>query len=289
MQTEAIETTLTVKRSDLLKVPSSLLRVKEGFNIRTDYGDIPELAESAKVNGIIVPLRGYKDKENGIEVFIVTDGHRRTAALKLLLEQGVEVLVPFILESKGYSDEQRILDMFIMNDGKSLMPLEQAEGVRRLIAYGYSEKEIAGKLAKSEGYIRKLNSLNNAPKQLRNLIEQGVISATLAIEAIAKNQVEEILKRVEEDNKPQVKVIPEDPTAQDTQSNDGAEINDVQPSKVTRKDLQDQNSMKEFKKFLNKVDEEDVPESVLYVFQFAAKLAKNKLSYADIQDFFQVK
>jgi ParB/RepB/Spo0J family partition protein len=286
MQTETIASpALTAKRVDMFKVPSSKLRIKEGFNIRTDMGDIKELAESIKVNGVLVPLRGYKSKEGDEEVYIITNGHRRYTACQLLLQESIEVLVPFVLESKGYTDEQRLIDTFLMNDGKSLTPLEQAEGVRRLLAYGYSEKEIAGKLAKSEGYIRKLNSLNSAPKALKNLIEDGVISATLAIAAIADGKVEEILKKSTAGT---TSVAPQDTTTEENQSTDGMEIKDVQPSgKITKKDIDTVNSLKEFKKFMKKADENLMHENVLYIYQFAAKLVNNELSYEEIEAFFK--
>jgi ParB/RepB/Spo0J family partition protein len=276
---------LTAKRADIFKVPTSQLYLIDGLNIRTDYGDLQELAESIKENGVKVPLRGYKKVIDGKEVYVVTDGHRRTKASQILLEQGIEILVPFITEAKGYSDEQRLIDMFIMNEGKALNPLEQAEGVRRLIAYGYSEKEIAGKLAKSEGYIRKLNSLNSAPKKLINLIERGVISATLAINAIAEGNVQDILDKSEP-----TKVIASDDTAEMNQANDGTEIKDPQPSggekKITKKDLQ-VNSVKEFKKFARNQDEELLSEDVVYIFQFAKKLANNELTGEEIKEFFK--
>lgn len=282
MQTET--TALIAKRADIFKVPSSVLFLVDGLNIRTDYGDLQELADSIKENGVKVPLRGYKKIIDGKEVYVVTDGHRRTKACQILLEQGIEILVPFIIEAKGYSDEQRLIDMFIMNEGKALNPLEQAEGVRRLIAYGYSEKEIAGKLAKSEGYIRKLNSLNSAPKKLINLIERGVISATLAINAIAEGKVQDILDKSEPTT-----VLPSDDKTEMNQANDGTEIKDVQPSggekKITAKDIS-VNSIKEFKKFARNVDEDLLNESVIYIFQFAQKLVNNELTGEEIKEFF---
>lgn len=290
MQTETIASpVLSTKRVDMFKVPSTKLRIKDGLNIRTDYGDLDELSASIKEHGIKVPLRGYKEKDaSGEEVFIVVDGHRRYAACQILIEEGVEVLAPFILESKGYSDEQRLIDMFIMNEGKALNPLEQAEGVRRLIAYGYSEKQIAGKLAKSEGYIRKLNSLNSAPQAFKKLIEDGTISATLAISAIAEGKVEEIMKKVEAGtNNNSTVIVAEDTNAQDTQSNDGKQITAPTSNKITKKDLQTQNSVKEMKKFMKQVESEDEIDVVtLPVYQFVDKLLNNQLSYVDIQDFF---
>lgn len=276
---EEIALAPVAKRGDIFKVPFSLIRVKEGFNIRKDYGNISELAESIEENGLKVAMRGYKDKEDGLEVFVITDGHRRYKACTLLNDKGVELMIPFILENKGYNDEQRLVDMFITNEGKGLNPLEQAEGVQRLINYGYSEGEIAKKLAKSEGYIKKLNSLNSAPKKFLNLIEKGTISATLAISIIAEGKVEEIMQKLAAGE-----------SVQDTQDADGNEIKEVGSTKsggkITKKDLGEVNSLKEFKKYARNKDEETIDPDVLPCFQFAMKLINNELTAEEIEEFF---
>lgn len=280
MSTATIETnTSLVTRTDLFRVPASKLKTIEGFNIRQDYGNIAELTESIRENGVKVPLRGYKDKDGS---FIVVDGHRRYQAVKALLEQGVEVNVPFILEAKKYSDEQRLIDMFVMNEGKALTTLEQAEGVRRFIAYGYNEKDIAAKLAKSEGYIRKLNSLNTAPKKFIDLIRKGTISGTYAIEVIAKGQVDEVLNKAAE------KVVPEDTAIEAHTSTDGQEIKETVPKsggKITKKEM-NVNSFAEFKKYMKRASEEDMMPDVLVAYQFAVKLANNELTALQIQQYF---
>lgn len=182
------------KRTDIYKVPFPQLRIKEGFNIRTDMGDINELAGSILANGVKNSLRGYRSKEDGEEVFIVTDGHRRYAALKQLFESGnTDILAPFVLEERSYNDEQRIFDMFICNEGKQLNPLEQALGIQRLVNYGYDLKEISSKLGKTLNYVQKLNALNELPKKAIKMIEDGKISATYMMTIQSEGKVEELL------------------------------------------------------------------------------------------------
>src|ERR1700749_2996918 len=106
------EVSKDVTKGDLFKVKSSKLITKEGFNIRTDMGDIKGLAENIRENGVKEPLQGFREGD----FFVVKDGHRRKAALDLLLQEGLEIKVPFILEPKNYNVEQRVVDMFIMND-----------------------------------------------------------------------------------------------------------------------------------------------------------------------------
>lgn len=68
---------------------------KAGGNIREDYGDsdgsFQETVDSIRENGIIMPLRGYRDKTNP-EIWHTTDGHRRVkAAMKLYNEEGIVI------------------------------------------------------------------------------------------------------------------------------------------------------------------------------------------------------
>lgn len=79
-----------VKKGDVWKVPFDNLHLVEGLNIRTDYGDIEELAASILANGVKVALQGYRDGEQ----FYVVDGHRRYTALKLLADRGHKLIVP---------------------------------------------------------------------------------------------------------------------------------------------------------------------------------------------------
>jgi ParB/RepB/Spo0J family partition protein len=178
------------QRKDLLMVDPRLIVTNENDNIREDYGNIEELSESIIENGVKVALRGYRDGEN----FIVTDGFRRSRAIKLALEKGIEIArVPFLLEPKGYTKEQRILDMFIMNDGKRLTPLEEGKLFLKLENdYGFTRKEIAKKTGRTEGHISQMIQLQDAPQEAKEAIKDGKISASTVRKVVAntKNQEE---------------------------------------------------------------------------------------------------
>jgi ParB/RepB/Spo0J family partition protein len=267
-----------VKKRDLPMVPFPLLTVKDGFNIRTDMGDIPGLAASIKENGVKVPLRGYKEK--GAENYIVVDGHRRYEALKILAAESSEIIyVPFVLEPQKYNDEQRVVDMFIMNDGKSLTPLEQAEGIKRLQNWGYSDKDIAQKTGRSIAYVGKLASLNSAPKRLINLIENNKIAASFAMDIICKGETEKFLQDFEAgffDAKPV----------------NGNEIFPDQPAtktktKITKADIQPVNSWKEFKRFAKDADPKLMEDGKAKFFKFLYRVMNNEMSEEQIKRWFK--
>jgi ParB/RepB/Spo0J family partition protein len=261
-----------VKKSDYWKVSYEDLIVREGFNEREDYGNLQELAASIKENGVKVPLSGYKD---GNGKFVVKDGHRRHAAIGLFIHE-IEgpFWIPFMVEAKGYTDEQRLIDMFIMNDGKPLTPLEMASGIGRLINYGYSEREIAAKIAKSQSYVNKLASLNSAPKKLLNLIQEGRVAASLAIEFIGNGEadqfVADVLAGKYDKHPPEADIFPYD----------------APRSRITRSAVQTVNSWKGFKTFAKTADDGKMEANKAKFFKFLCQIMNNELTEIQIQAWF---
>lgn len=176
------------KKTDLWKVPPSLLVAEEDFNIRTDYGDIESLALSIIENGVKVPLSGYRKGEQ----FIITDGFRRNRAIKKAIELGHDIAtVPFMVEPKGYNIEDRLFDMLLKNDGKNLSTFEMAELFKRLQNYGYSITQIAKKIGKTTGYVSELISVTNVPQLVKNEIAKGNISVSLVADIVKSTKTME--------------------------------------------------------------------------------------------------
>ena len=208
------------KRSDVLFVDPKLIRIEEGFNTRLDYGDLDELTSSIIENGVRVPLRGYKEGE----YYILNDGHRRFLAVNKALKQGIDIArVPFISEKKK-SLEERIFDIILFNDGKSLTPLELGETYRKLMQYGYNYSEIAKKIGKTIKHVSDMVSVAESSKEMKDLIKDGGVSASLVAEVKAKvkndQEAEEIIRTVSYIKK---------------ESSDG----DKKKEKVTKKDIED--------------------------------------------------
>lgn len=257
---------LEIKKSDIFKVPFLLLEIVDGLNIRKELGNIPELAESIRENGLKVPLRGYR---NGEKICVV-DGHRRYAAMKLLHEQGVDVIASVILETRGTNEEQRIIDMVLTNDGKKLEPLELSEAIRRLIAYEYTELEIAKRFGKSPSYINRLNSLNSAPQKLRKAIEKGKVSATLAMDMIAGKRLDELMEKLE---------------AGEALADSKEESIAPALKKITNKHVATLNSWKEFKK-LDVGDVDLMQPSKREVYEILRQIKDNEMTAEELQNYF---
>lgn len=171
-------------RKDVYFVTINELKVIPDFNVRTDMGDLDELARSIEANGILIPLRGYK--KDG--AYYITNGHRRFEAAKMLAKKGIEIRLPIMPEGHQISEEQRVIDMLVCNDGKRLNPIEEAEAISRLIAYGYSDSEISKKTGFTKVYISNLKLLISAPKKLKDLISNNVVSATLTMKVLREEK-----------------------------------------------------------------------------------------------------
>lgn len=226
IEVELVEKSTVVKelnktqKKDLLLIDPRLLKIEQGFNTRFDYGDIDELKNSIIENGVRVPLRGYKEGE----FYFITDGHRRLEATLRAIQEGNDIArVPFSSERKR-TLEERIFDIILSNDGKQLTPLELGETYRRLMQFGFNYTEIAKKIGKTIKHVSDMVSVAESSKELKDLIKEGNISASLVAEVKNKvkndEEAEEIMKTVSSIKK---------------ESSEG----DKKKEKVTKKDVED--------------------------------------------------
>ena len=166
-------------KSDILHIDPRKIQVKDGFNARRDFGDMHELRESIRANGVRTPLRIFT--ENG--VVYVESGHRRLKAVQDLINQGVDIkTVPCIPEPKGTTEEQRTLGLVLDNDGMRLKPIEEAYVFDRLSNYGWSDKDIAEKTGRSQAHISNARQLLKTPKEVQKLVLDDKISSSFVLE-----------------------------------------------------------------------------------------------------------
>ncbi len=173
------------KRTDLLHIEPSRLKIEDGFNVRYDYGDIEGLAKSILENGVKVPLRVHKEK--GSDFYIVTDGHRRSKAIDLAVKMGAkDLLVPVIPEGRSVNDESRAIGMIVYNGGKPLTLLEEALVYERLVNFGWTQANIAKKVGKTATHISNCMLLCGASTATKKKIVENKVSASLVIEELKR-------------------------------------------------------------------------------------------------------
>lgn len=175
------------------------LSVQEGYNVRhfdiVKNPDDKELVASIKARGVTTPLtvRRIADK------LFIRSGHRRYAAVQYLIANGTPIkAVPVIIlptdEEKPGDD---ILDLLTSNSGKPLSSLEKGAVFARLRTYKWTDAEIADKAGMSSKQVKTLIGLHNSSPELKKWVAQGVITATLAAELLAKEGGERAAKIVE--------------------------------------------------------------------------------------------
>ena len=144
-------------------------------NPRKDLGDVSELAESIKVNGVlqnltVVPLIGEITKKWDGESYRVIIGHRRLAAAKLA---GLEELPCVVVEM---SEREQLSTMLTENMQRSdLTVYEQAQGFQMMLDMGDTVEDIAEKSGFSATTVRRRVKLLELDKdKFKKSEERGV-------------------------------------------------------------------------------------------------------------------
>lgn len=170
------------KNKDILLVDPRNVKINPS-NVRTEYGDITELAESIVEIGLQQPLKAKRIR--GTEEFILVDGHRRHTAIMHAIESlGADIPYVEVQVFTGNSEDE-ILTMLVTGSGqKPLTDVEMAEGVKRLIAANYTAGQIAKKIAKSPQYVVNMAALANVPKAVKDKISEGLISGNTVVQIV---------------------------------------------------------------------------------------------------------
>lgn len=139
-------------------------------NPRKDLGDLTELADSIKKNGIMQNLTVVESGNNEYTVII---GHRRCAAAKCA---GIETVPCAIVEM---SEKEQLATMLCENMQRTdLTIVEQAEGIQLMLDLGESVADVAEQTGLSESTVRRRKKLMELDKDELKAAEQR--GATLA-------------------------------------------------------------------------------------------------------------
>lgn len=143
-------------------------------NPRKNVGDVSELAESIKVNGVlqnltVVPYYSQVHKREMEGLYTVIIGHRRLAACKLA---GIGK-VPCVIAHM--SDQEQVCTMMIENMQRSdLTALEEADGFQMMLDMGDSVSGIAEQTGFSETTVRRrLNLVKLDRDKVQKAQERG--------------------------------------------------------------------------------------------------------------------
>jgi hypothetical protein len=163
------------------------------------------LAEQMVMHGFLRehPIVGIINKEEDGNHFYVIHGHRRLEAVdlankKLPPEKQISQ-IPFLVKPNA-SLADLIAEVVTDNEGDPLRPFERATQVKRLLDLpmnGSTEKHtpevVAGMIGVTPRYMQELLVLTTVPNEVRILVQQGLLSATLAIKEKRKAGADDAL------------------------------------------------------------------------------------------------
>lgn len=177
-------------RTDVYRLDPALILIRPNWNGR-DFNDptnkdhIEQLAKSIASVGVKTPLRVTWDDGK----IYLTDGECRLRAVKLAIKKGAEIkTVPVLTEDRYSSEADQLFTQIVANSGKGFTPLEMAGVFKRLLDFGWSEKDIASKSGMSGQRVKDLLELNAAPAEVTKMIRDGDVKATTAQKVIRSNK-----------------------------------------------------------------------------------------------------
>jgi len=178
------------KSDNVVKINTDSVTVRKGFNIREDFTDVVELADSIEQLGLLKPIAIDILKDGSA---ILTDGERRYRAILMLRGKSVELKQQFekidaVVNSSDKTDADRVVTMMAHNTGKPLHPMEEAEGFRRLRdEYKLDLTTISKKVGRSVPYVEQKLLLADSDHEEKESVRKGKISATAQI-ALARKE-----------------------------------------------------------------------------------------------------
>jgi ParB/RepB/Spo0J family partition protein len=143
-------------------------------NVRRDRGQLGELTASIKRKGVLEPLLVDARGDH----FRIIAGERRWAAAKLAGLTAVPCIV-----RKGVDDYERLEDMLVENlQRRDLQPIEEAQAFDRMqTELGYSQRDIAQAIGKSQSYVSKRLLLLTLPAKVRREVAAGKLPMNEAL------------------------------------------------------------------------------------------------------------
>jgi ParB family transcriptional regulator, chromosome partitioning protein len=143
------------------------------FNIRSELGDLKELKDSIKEQGLLSPIIVRKTRDP--EIFELVTGSRRLAAMRELGRSAISAIVTNL-------DEKSVFEVFLAENLQraTLTPLEEARafyayiGPKERKCFNYGRvSELARRIGKSQEYIStRIKLLRLSEVLMRKLFEQ---------------------------------------------------------------------------------------------------------------------
>ena len=164
---------LPIQHVPLARIRPNPDQPREAF----DPAKLEELAASIRQYGVLLPLVGYAEAQDGAQEggIVLVAGERRLRAAGLA---GLAT-VPVRLLAEAPSERLRLELALIENLQRAdLDPLEAAAGYQRLIRqHGYTHEQVAERIGMERASVSNLLRLLRLPEEGRTALQSGRISA----------------------------------------------------------------------------------------------------------------
>ena len=183
--------------------PTKIIVDKDWNPQRFDFAGQEELEASIKENGVRNPITVKWDEEK--QSLILIDGNRRLRACLTLIKKGTPIkTIPAYLERRTISQAEAYITGLIANDSKKFLPAEEAFTFGKLIKWGWTPRQIADKLGKSEGFVRNRLALLEGDKEVLQAVKSKEINVSTAAQLNAVESKEERKELLEKAKAPDV-------------------------------------------------------------------------------------
>ena len=161
-----------------------------GFNVRSLDNDHVEAMRKAYEDGQYLPPILVAVGENGRLELV--DGHHRLAAAKLANVKRLQ-----LSEFEG-SPVERISMAVRSSQGRSLSATERARAYQRLRSHGWSDKEIADSVGRSEGDVANHLLLADCGSEVLQMLDDKVVKPTPVIALARQHGAENVARALKE-------------------------------------------------------------------------------------------
>ncbi|AOK53476.1 ParB/RepB/Spo0J family partition protein [Burkholderia stagnalis] len=188
--------------ADLWMVPYGQLHYDPSDNVRpVDPEWVTHLTALIMENGYDKgsPLHCYARKVDGKDLLYVYKGQHRYLAAGKAIEAGKDIgKIPVVVrDAKTVNRAEMVIDGYLSNDSKRSSPLDLAAAVAELRdIHGMTLAAICKRLNVTDQTIRDVGLLERAPAELHQLVRDGTIAGTLAIEQIRQHGGDKALERI---------------------------------------------------------------------------------------------
>ncbi len=151
-----------------------------------DDDSMKDLVRSVEVKGILQPIL-VRPKKNTTNLFEIIAGERRWRAA----QHANFMEIPAII--KNFSDRE-ILEVAIIENlqREDMNSMDEARGFQSLSdKFGYTYKEIASKIGKSQSYVSNVIRLLNLSPEIQKKVQKGEMSASHARALLSSKGTEE--------------------------------------------------------------------------------------------------